>query len=80
MIYRAFQCYFPIGVPRCIKKVLQDAGSASDSGSGPAKETTQKYDWYEYDVGCFQSVCVFLSGKIGISLIPKLNDSDHARR
>ena len=26
---------------------------------GHAKEDTQEYDWPEYDVGCFQSICVF---------------------
>ena len=23
------------------------------------KEETQEYEWYEYDVGCFQSICGF---------------------
>ncbi len=27
----------------------------------PAKEETKEYNWKEYDVGCFQSVCGFLT-------------------
>ena len=28
---------------------------------GHAKEGTQEHNWQEYDVGCFQSVCIFFS-------------------
>ena len=27
----------------------------------PAKDETQEYNWQEYDVGCFQSICVFFN-------------------